>query len=71
MMQSHFAMFSPEEAEKQRQQLNQILPMGRLGRPDEISGAAIYLASDASNYTTGAEILIDGSYLLMGLSAVH
>ena len=40
------------------------LPSGRIGDPDEIAGAALYLASGASSYTTGAEILIDGGLLL-------
>ncbi len=38
----------------------QTIPLGRGGLPHEVVGAALYLASDASSYTTGATIKIDG-----------
>ncbi len=34
--------------------------MGRFGKPDEIAAAILYLASDESAFTTGAEIVVDG-----------
>ena len=36
--------------------------LGRLGRPEEIARAAVYLASDASAFMTGSDLLIDGGY---------
>lgn len=38
------------------------IPMGRLGRPEELIGLYLYLASEASSYMTGSDIVIDGGY---------
>jgi gluconate 5-dehydrogenase len=40
------------------------IPMGRLGQPEEIAPLALYLASEASRYMTGAVLVIDGGYTL-------
>jgi len=39
-----------------------MIPMGRNGEAKELKGAYVYLVSDASSYTTGADIVIDGGY---------
>jgi gluconate 5-dehydrogenase len=41
-----------------------MVPMGRLGEPEEIGPLALYLASDASSYMTGSVLVIDGGYTL-------
>lgn len=41
------------------------VPMDRLGVPDDLVGAYIYLASDASLYATGADIIVDGAYVCL------
>lgn len=38
-------------------------PLGRLGRPEEIAEAALYLASDAAAFTTGTTLAVDGGWL--------
>lgn len=43
----------------------EMTPMKRLCKPEELAGAVIYLASEASAFTTGADILIDGGFTLI------
>ncbi len=38
-------------------------PMGRLGKPEEIAHAALYLVSDDASFVTGTSLAVDGGYL--------
>jgi NAD(P)-dependent dehydrogenase (short-subunit alcohol dehydrogenase family) len=40
------------------------IPLGRIGRPEELTGLYLYLASEASSYMTGSDIVIDGGYCI-------
>jgi NAD(P)-dependent dehydrogenase (short-subunit alcohol dehydrogenase family) len=51
---------SPEDAEKIRQNFAAATPLGRIGRPEEIASAALFLASDDSSYVAGVELFVDG-----------
>ncbi|SCW02201.1 LAFE_0F01200g1_1 [Lachancea fermentati] len=53
-------------AEKdQKDKWHALTPMGREALPREMVGAYLYLASDASTYTTGSDIIVDGGYCCM------
>jgi len=40
------------------------IPMGRLGKPEELIPAVLYMASNAAGYTTGADCVVDGGYTI-------
>jgi NAD(P)-dependent dehydrogenase (short-subunit alcohol dehydrogenase family) len=43
-------------------------PMRRFGRTEELVGAAVYLASDASSFVTGQLLVVDGGLLASGVN---
>ena len=47
-----------------RQQAEQKIPLGRLGRPEELANTVVFLASEAASYITGQTILVDGGQTL-------
>ena len=41
---------------------NAMAPMGRLGKPEELQAVCVYLAGDASSFTTGSDFVVDGAF---------
>jgi len=56
-------MTSSLKGSKVEERLLRRIAMRRFGKPEEVVGAAIYLSSDASSYTNGVVITVDGGYL--------
>lgn len=52
------------ETKEAEQRLLRLIPYGRIGEPDDIAEAALWLASDASDYVVGTTLLVDGGMAL-------
>jgi 2-dehydro-3-deoxy-D-gluconate 5-dehydrogenase len=56
---------TPQQAQEQREQfIRAKVPLGRMGEPDDIALATVFLASPAAAYMTGQTIIVDGGTLL-------
>jgi len=49
-----------EEADGARTMYGQMTPLGRIGKPEEMAAAALFLASDESSFSTGTDLIADG-----------
>lgn len=50
---------APDPAEQQRR-IDAVVPLGRMGQPEDIAHCVLFLASDEASYVTGAEFVVDG-----------
>jgi len=55
---------SGEEMEKLSKEWVQMIPLHRVAKPEEFRGTVVWMASDASSYMTGADIIVDGGYTI-------
>jgi NAD(P)-dependent dehydrogenase (short-subunit alcohol dehydrogenase family) len=53
---------SSEVGEQRKKMIQAVTPLGRLGTPDEIAKAVVFLASGDSSYVTGIELFVDGGF---------
>lgn len=61
LLERHFE--ASRDAERTRDRYAAMHPVGRLGRPEDIAGAIVYLVSDAAAFVTGTSLPVDGGYL--------
>lgn len=65
------AVGTTEEVAGLKQLLASRIPMKRIGTPDEVAKAALFLASDDSSFTTGQELFVDGGAVELGSSQLR
>jgi len=53
---------STDSGQQRLKMISNTVPLGRLGTPDEIAKAVVFLASDDASYITGTELFVDGGF---------
>jgi NAD(P)-dependent dehydrogenase (short-subunit alcohol dehydrogenase family) len=51
------------DPERAYREMSATQSMGRMGTPEEVAGAALYLASDEASFVTGSALMIDGGWI--------
>ena len=62
MIDNALAAMPPDEVEALLLRMENEIPLGSMGDPEDIANGCLYLASDESKYVTGSELVIDGGY---------
>jgi NAD(P)-dependent dehydrogenase (short-subunit alcohol dehydrogenase family) len=57
-------MIAEGQGEELKAMLEKFVPMKRMGRPEEIADAVLWLCSSAASYVTGQSISVDGGYVM-------
>ena len=60
----HETYTTPEKAQQRKEDMARTYPLGRIGTPEDVAEAILYLASDASAWVTGITVLLDGGRLM-------
>ncbi|MFB8831832.1 SDR family NAD(P)-dependent oxidoreductase [Azotobacter sp. CWF10] len=60
LVQANIDRLADEEKTRFSEMIRTIYPLGRIGEPDDVSGAAVFLASDQARWITGAILAVDG-----------
>ena len=55
--------FNREDLKRRGDEIAAMHPIGRVGTPEDVASAALYLASDESGWVTGTSLIVDGGYM--------